>query len=55
MEAFTFEFFRKLYQTLDSPVLDNEDEDCQFFAWDFEEFSNMQEGSWFCSLSPKVY
>ena len=55
MEAFTFEFFRKLYRDLDSPVLDNEDEDCQFFAWDFEEFSNMQEGSWFCSLSPKVY
>ena len=43
MEAFTFEFFRKLYQTLDSPVLDNEDEDCQFFAWDFEEFANMQQ------------
>ena len=43
MEAFTFEFFRKLYEDLDSPVLDNEDADCQFFAWDFEEFANMQQ------------
>ena len=43
MEAFTFEFFRELYEDLDSPVLDNEDADCQFFAWDFEEFANMQQ------------
>ena len=46
MDAFDFEFFRRLYEDLDSPVLANEeDSDCQFFAWDFEEFSNMQEES----------
>jgi histone arginine demethylase JMJD6 len=27
----------------DSPVLDNIESDCQFFAWDFEEFSNVQQ------------
>ena len=45
MDAFDFEFFRQLYEDLDSPVLANEDADCQFFAWDFEEFANMQQGS----------
>ena len=44
MDAFNFEFFRRMYEELDSPVLANDDSDCQFFAWDFEEFSNMQQG-----------
>jgi hypothetical protein len=37
-----------------SPVLSNKDADCQFFAWQFDEFSNLQQAdtilkSWFCS------
>lgn len=43
MDTFDFDFFRDLYEDLQSPVLDNLDDDCQFFAWDFDEFSNMQE------------
>ena len=42
MDTFDFEFFRDLFEDLNSPVLDNEEEDCQFFAWDFKEFSNVQ-------------
>ena len=30
-----------------SPVLYNEDPDCQFFAWEFAEFSHLQQVSWF--------
>lgn len=43
METFSFDFFKDLYQRLDSPVLRKDDEDCQFFAWDFEEFESMGE------------
>ena len=42
MITFDFEFFRDLFEDLNSPVLDNLDEDCQFFAWDFKEFNNVQ-------------
>ena len=42
MVTFDFEFFRDLFEDLNSPVLDNVEEDCQFFAWDFKEFSNVQ-------------
>lgn len=42
-DTFSFEFFRDIYFDLDSPVLDNIDKDCQFFAWDFHEFSSMEE------------
>ena len=41
MEYFHFEFFRDLYEELQSPVLDNEDPDCQFLSWDFT-FENVQ-------------
>ncbi len=43
VNAFTFEFFRDIYEDLDSPVLYNEDSDCQFFAWEFAEFSHLQQ------------
>jgi hypothetical protein len=49
--AFDFEFFRDLYRDLDSPVLDNVEEDCQFFSWDFSEFNNMDVGT--ASFFPK--
>ena len=42
MDTFDFEFFRDLFEDLHSPVLENIDEDCQFFAWDFKEFNNVQ-------------
>ena len=42
-ETFNFDFFRELYFSLDSPVLDNLDKDCQFFAWDFHEFEDMDQ------------
>ena len=42
MNSFNFEFFRDLYEDLQSPVLDNEEEGCQFFAWNFKEFKNLQ-------------
>jgi hypothetical protein len=42
MTSFNFEFFRDLYEDLQSPVLDNEEEGCQFFAWNFKEFKNLQ-------------
>ena len=42
MKSFDFEFFRDLYEDLQSPVLHNEEDDCQFFAWDFQEFENLQ-------------
>ena len=42
MNSFNFEFFRGLYEDLQSPVLDNEEEGCQFFAWNFKEFKNLQ-------------
>ena len=35
MAEFDFEFFRNLYGDLQSPVLDNENSDCQFLSWDF--------------------
>ena len=35
MAEFDFEFFRNLYEDLQSPVLDNENSDCQFLSWDF--------------------
>lgn len=34
MAEFDFEFFRNLYEDLQSPVLDNENSDCQFLSWD---------------------
>ena len=36
--------FRDLYELLDSPVLQNEDPDCAFFAWEKmgDEFFNVQ-------------
>jgi hypothetical protein len=40
--TFNFEFFRDLYEDLNSPVLDNKASDCQFFAWDFKEFESLQ-------------
>ena len=45
MDAFDFEFFRQLYKDRDSPVLANEeDSGCQFLVWNFDEFSNMNQG-----------
>ena len=42
-QTFSFAFFSDLYKRLDSPVLYNNQEDCQFFSWDFKEFGNMNE------------
>ena len=42
LEAFDFEFFRNLYEDLESPVLENVQEGCQFFAWNFQEFHALQ-------------
>ena len=38
MTKFNFEFFQDLYLTIQSPVLSNEDPDCEFLNWspDFE-------------------
>ena len=44
MQEFNFEFFRDLYEDLQSPVLDNEDPDCQFLSWGFN-FENVQVSS----------
>lgn len=51
MGTFDFEFFRDLYEDLDSPVLRNELQDCQFFAWDFKEFNNVQVPRLFCHFA----
>ena len=48
METFDFEFFRDLFEDLQSPVLENEEQDCQFFAWDFKEFSSVQVSTYMC-------
>ena len=39
-----FRLFRDLYELLDSPVLQNNDPDCAFFAWEKmgDEFFNVQ-------------
>ena len=42
LKLFNFEFFRDLYHNLNSPVLINEDPDCEFLSWDFD-FNNLQE------------
>ena len=50
MAEFDFEFFRNLYEDLQSPVLDNENSDCQFLSWDFN-FKSVQVSkisSFFC-------
>ena len=38
MSSFNFEFFRDLYEDLESPIIyeDQDDADCQFFAWNSE-------------------
>lgn len=43
MTAFDFKFFMEIYDRLNSPVLYNSEPDCQFFSWDFSEFSSMDE------------
>merc|ERR1712002_1070717 len=48
MNLFNFEFFRDLYEELESPIIydDEENEDCQFFAWNSEgkaHYSNLKE------------
>lgn len=35
--------FLQLYQSLESPVLTGKAKGCQFFSWDFSEFSNLGE------------
>ena len=42
--GFSFDYFRDLYELLDSPVLQGDDPDCAFFAWEKfgEEFYNVQ-------------
>ena len=38
---FNFEFFKNLFLELDSPVLLNEDDDCEFLTWDVD-FTNVE-------------
>ena len=38
---FNFEFFKNLFLDLDSPVLLNEDDDCEFLTWDVD-FANVK-------------
>ena len=38
---FNFEFFKNLYLELDSPVLLNENDDCEFLTWDVD-FANVK-------------
>lgn len=40
-QVWSFEFFSDLYRRLDSPVLTGNGKGCQFFSWDFSEFSNL--------------
>eukprot|EP00095_Tigriopus_kingsejongensis_P004003 maker-scaffold1031_size68893-snap-gene-0.28 protein:Tk04003 transcript:maker-scaffold1031_size68893-snap-gene-0.28-mRNA-1 annotation:"hypothetical protein CAPTEDRAFT_142276" len=43
MDEFDFAFFMDIYDRLNSPVLYNQEGDCQFFAWEFSEFSSMDQ------------
>ena len=42
-QTWTFSFFSTLYHGLSSPVLTGDGPGCQFFAWNFSEFSSMAE------------
>ena len=44
-QTWSFLFFSSLYHGLSSPVLTGEGPGCQFFAWNFSEFSSMEEVS----------
>lgn len=43
METFSFNFFKNLYEENKSPVLTKQNEECQFFLWDFQNFRNLGE------------